>query len=694
MTRRPDAVPVEQLTAEESEAELARLTTEIARHDVLYYQEAAPEVSDSEYDALRRRNDAIEARSPHLVRTDSPSQRVGAAPSEGFAKVTHSQPMLSLSNAFSDDEMHEFFARIRRFLGLEAAALVEVVGEPKIDGLSASARYEKGRFILGATRGDGVVGENITRNLATIENLPKKLTGKDVADVLEVRGEVYMTDSDFQALNEQRTAGGEPPFANPRNAAAGSLRQIDPAVTASRPLHYFAYSWGEISATGADTQWGFLRCLESWGFTVNPLARVCATVEETLALYEALSEQRASLPYEIDGVVYKVNRLDWQERLGAVSRAPRWAIARKFPAEQAQTVLENITIQVGRTGLLTPVAELRPVTVGGVVVSRATLHNEDEIARKDIREGDTVVVQRAGDVIPQIVLAIIDKRPKSRAPFEFPERCPVCNSLAVREEGEAVRRCTGGLICAAQAVERLKHFVSRLAFDIEGLGRKHIETFWHDGLIRSPADIFRLRDHGAEIEGREGWAEKSMVNLFAAIEDRRTIPLDRFIYALGIRQVGEATARLLAKQYGSLDGWRGAMAAAAERENEEYAELVNIDGIGPSVADDILAFFAEAHNLNVLDDLADALDVEAFEAPVDASPVSGKTVVFTGTLEAMTRTEAKARAESLGAKVAGSVSRSTDYVVAGPGAGSKAAKASELGVTLLSESEWLDLIAG
>ena len=694
MTRRPDAVPVEQLTAEKSEAELARLTTEIARHDVLYYQEAAPEVSDSEYDALRRRNDAIEARFPHLVRTDSPSQRVGAAPSEGFAKVTHSQPMLSLSNAFSDDEMHEFFARIRRFLGLEAAALVEVVGEPKIDGLSASARYEKGRFVLGATRGDGVVGENITRNLATIENLPKRLTGKDVADVLEVRGEVYMTDSDFQALNEQRTADGEPPFANPRNAAAGSLRQIDPAVTASRPLHYFAYSWGEISAPGVDTQWGFLRCLEAWGFTVNPLARVCATVEETLALYEALSEQRASLPYDIDGVVYKVNRLDWQERLGAVSRAPRWAIARKFPAEQAQTVLENITIQVGRTGSLTPVAELRPVTVGGVVVSRATLHNEDEIARKDVRASDTVVVQRAGDVIPQIVSVILDKRPKNTTPFEFPERCPVCNSLAVREEGEAVRHCTGGLICAAQAVERLKHFVSRLAFDIEGLGRKHIETFWHDGLIRSPADIFRLHDHGAEIEGREGWAEKSVANLFAAIDDRRTIPLDRFIYALGIRQVGEATARLLAKQYGSLDGWRGAMAAAAERENEEYAELVNIDGIGPSVADDILAFFAELHNLNVLDDLADALDVEAFEAPVGASPVSGKTVVFTGTLEAMTRTEAKARAESLGAKVAGSVSRSTDYVVAGPGAGSKAAKASELGVTLLSESEWLDLIAG
>ncbi len=687
-------VPIEDLTAAQAKAELARLAEEIARHDRLYYQEDMPQISDAAYDALRQRNEAIEARFPELIRLDSPSRRVGIAPAKGFAQVRHSVAMLSLANAFHDEDVHEFFARVRRFLGLDSADPVEVVAEPKIDGLSASLRYEDGRFVQGATRGDGRVGEDITRNLATIRDLPIRLQGDDLPKVVEVRGEVYMRREDFFAMNAEREEAGEPPFANPRNAGAGSVRQLDPTITAARPLHFFAYAWGEMSEPAGDSYWHFLDRLKGWGFQVNPYARLCSDAEAALTLYREVMGARAELPYDIDGVVYKVNRLDWQDRLGFVSRAPRWAVAHKFPAERALTVLEKITIQVGRTGALTPVANLQPVTVGGVVVSRATLHNEDEIARKDIREGDTVVIQRAGDVIPQVVEVIEDKRPKGSKPFVFPERCPVCDSQAVREAGEAVRRCTGGLICPAQRLERLKHFVSRNAFDIEGLGAKHIEAFLEDGLIATPGDIFRLRDHAADIEGREGWGAQSAENLVAAIEDRRRIALERFVYALGIRQVGEATARLLAAQYGSLEGLRSAMDAAQDRDGEAYAELLNIDGVGPSVADDLLGFFAEAHNREILDDLANELEIEDFEAPEAASPISGKTVVFTGGLDTMTRSEAKARAEALGAKVAGSVSKKTDYVVVGADAGSKAKKAAELGLATLTEEEWLALIAG
>jgi DNA ligase (NAD+) len=512
--------------------------------------------------------------------------------------------------------------------------------------------------------------------------------------VLEVRGEVYMRGDDFQAMNARREEAGEPPFANPRNAAAGSLRQLDPSITKSRPLRIFAYAWGEVSTPLADSHWHALERFEGWGFPVNPLARLCNTVEDALALHNEVEAKRAELPYDIDGIVYKVNRLDWQDRLGMVSRAPRWAVAHKFAAERAQTHIEDIIIQVGRTGALTPVAVLLPVTVGGVVVSRATLHNEDEIARKDIRIGDSVVVQRAGDVIPQVVSVIEENRPADSKPFSYPDRCPVCDSLAVREEGEVVRRCTGGLICPAQVVERLKHFVSRNAFDIEGLGGKHVEAFSEDGLIKSPGDIFRLRDHADAIAEREGWGEQSIANLIEAIERRREIPLDRLIYALGIRQVGQATARLLARNYRTLRQWCDAMIEAEDADSEAYAELVNIDGIGPSVAQDILAFIAEPHNRDVIDDLGRQLTVTELEAVAAESPVSGKTVVFTGTLETMTRGEAKARAEALGAKVAGSVSAKTDYVVAGASAGSKLTKARDLGVAVLSEEDWQKMVGG
>ena len=615
--------------------------------------------------------------------------------------------MLSLGNAFDEAEVGEFFARVRRFLGLAEDARVEVVAEPKIDGLSASILYEEGRFVQGATRGDGTVGEDVSRNLATVAGIPQRLVDADAPDTLDIRGEVYMRAADFRALNRRREEAQQPPFANPRNAAAGSLRQLDPTITARRPLHFYAYGWGEVSTRVADTHWGFLDRLKAWGFAVNPLSQLCGSDAEAVALYHALVARRATLPYDIDGVVYKVNDLAWQDRLGTVSRAPRWAIAHKFPAEQAITKLREITIQVGRTGALTPVAELEPVTVGGVVVSRASLHNEDEIARKDIRVGDTVVVQRAGDVIPQVVEVVRENRAKGARRFRFPERCPVCDSLAVREPGEAARRCTGGLVCDAQAVERLKHFVSRQAFDIEGLGRKHIAAFWRDGLIRGPADIFRLTERKEEIETREGWAAQSVANLMDAIEDRRSIGLDRLIYALGIRQIGEATARLLARQYGTYDAWHDSMRRAAversaaptemrhpEAVGEAYAELCNIDQVGISVADDLIAFFAEPHNETAITELAAALTIEPLAAPESSSPVTGKTIVFTGTLEAMTRSEAKARAEALGAKVAGSVSAKTDILVAGPGAGSKAAKARDLGVTLLSEAEWIELLGG
>ena len=687
----PPGVPIDALTPLEAAAELDALAEEITAHDKAYYQNDAPRIADADYDSLRRRLQAIETAFPDLARGDSPSEKVGTPPAAGFRKVAHARPMLSLGNAFDDGDVVEFIARVRRFLGLDEDQAVEIVCEPKIDGLSVSLRYENGQFVLGATRGDGTTGEDITDNLKTLSHIPMSI--KDAPEVLEVRGEVFMTRGDFETLNKEQEKEDTKVFANPRNAAAGSLRQKDPAVTASRPLSLFTYGWGEVSAPVAETHWDFLGRLRGWGLPTNPLAERAADTEACLRFYRQVEERRHDLDYAIDGLVYKVNRLDWQDRLGQVSRAPRWAIAHKFPAEKAETVLTDITIQVGRTGTLTPVANLEPVTVSGVQVSRATLHNEDEIARKDVRVGDTVIIQRAGDVIPQVVSVILDKRPRGTKKFRFPKRCPECGSLAVREEGEAAMRCTGGLVCPAQRVERLKHFVSRNAFDIEGLGAKHIEAFTEDGLIKTPADIFRLADRAEEIAERGGWGRQSADKLFAALRERSTIALERFIYALGIRQVGQATARLLAKQYGTLDGWRRHMAAAEDRDGDAYAELVNIDGIGPSVADDLLGFCAEPHNRDVLDDLGRLLTVEDFQAPdTSSSPITGKTVVFTGTLETLSRAEAKTRAEALGAKVAGSVSKKTDYVVVGADAGSKAKKAKELGVETISEEAWLKLI--
>ncbi|WP_374441541.1 NAD-dependent DNA ligase LigA [Stella sp.] len=690
---------VADLTIEEAAAELERLAAEIAHHDRRYHQEDAPEISDAAYDALRQRNEAIEARFPELVREDSPSRRVGAAPGQGFRKVAHARPMLSLGNAFTDEDVVAFFTSVRQFLRKDEPfksdpdAPIAVVAEPKIDGLSATLRYEGGRFVLGATRGDGEVGEDVTANLRTLGDVPQQLAG-DAPAVVEIRGEVYMSRADFFALNARREAAGEPLFANPRNGAAGSLRQLDPAVTADRPLRFFAYAWGETSERIADSHWHALDRMRAWGFQVNPETRLCASIEEALERHRDLGRRRADLGYDIDGVVYKVDRLAFQERLGFVTRAPRWAIAHKFPAEQAETTLRAIAIQVGRTGALTPVAELEPVTVGGVVVSRATLHNEDEIQRKDVRVGDRVVLQRAGDVIPQIVSVVLDRRPPGTEPFRFPEICPACGSHAVREPGEVVRRCTGGLICPAQAVERLRHFVSRDAFDVEGLGEKHIAAFWEDGIVRSPADLFRLAEDPAPLVGREGWKETSIANLQRAIRARRQIPLDRFVYALGIRQVGEATARLLARNYETLEAFRTAMIAAADEAGEAFHDLDSITGIGTSMARDLVQFFAEPHNLQVIDDLlAAGVTVTPVEAPrTVASAIAGKTVVITGELERMTRREAKARAEALGAKVAESVSKKTDLVVVGASPGSKATKARELGIRILDEAEWLALV--
>jgi DNA ligase (NAD+) len=693
----PSLRPVEALTEEEARAELASLAQEIQRHDRLYYTDAAPEISDADYDALRRRNIEIEARFPELIRNDSPTRRVGAAPAAGFAKVTHSRPMLSLENAFEEQDVRDFFAGVRNFFrrtateALVAEDKIEIMAEPKIDGLSIALTYRDGRLVLGATRGDGTTGENVTANLRTLDTVPEILRGEGWPEAAEIRGEVYLERTGFFALNEERSAAGESVFANPRNAAAGSLRQLDSSITARRPLKFFAYAWGETSAPFARTHEEALARFHQWGFTVNPRSRLCRGVDEALAYYREIASERASLPYDIDGVVYKVNDLALQERLGMVSRAPRWAVAQKFPAQQAQTVLRDISIQVGRQGSLTPVAMLEPITVGGVVVQRATLHNEDEIQRKDVRIGDTVVVQRAGDVIPQIVSVVLDRRPKDALPYQFPDHCPICGSLAVREPGQVARRCTGGLICAAQAVERLRHFVSRDCFDVEGLGEKHITAFWQDGLIRQPGDIFRLDPE--IIAKREGWGELSARNLMAAIDERRRIPLDRFVNALGIPQVGQATARLLARHYRSLATWRREMEAAQDPDSEARTGLLDIHGIGEDMAADILGFFAEPHNRAVLDDLAREITVLDYEAPAQrtASALAGKTIVFTGTLEAMSRSEAKARAEALGANVTGSVSAKTDYVVAGADPGSKATKAAALGVTLLDEAAWLVL---
>jgi DNA ligase (NAD+) len=704
---------VATLTKAQAKVELKRLALEIESHDKHYYQDDAPKISDADYDALRKRVDAIEARFPELVTSESPSQKIGAQPSGRFAKVQHAVPMLSLGNAFSDEDVADFVDRIRRFLKLDADEIPAIVAEPKIDGLSLSLRYENGELVRAATRGDGTTGEDVTGNARTIKDIPNTLKGRKIPAACEVRGEIYMLKQDFLILNKKQAEADDTVFANPRNSAAGSLRQKDVSITASRPLKFFAYAWGEMSELPADTQHGMLAWMDKAGFVVNPLTKLCKDIDEVLAFYRQIGEDRASLGYDIDGVVYKIDRLDWQQRLGFVSRNPRWAVAHKFAAEQATTILNGIDIQVGRTGALTPVARLAPVTVGGVVVQNATLHNEDYIKGigndgnpirdgVDIRIGDTVVVQRAGDVIPQVVSVVLDKRPKNAKPYSFPQVCPACGSHAVREEGEAVRRCTGALICPAQAVERLKHFVSRNAFDIEGLGEKQVQEFFQDGLIMSPVDIFTLQKRDArstsKLMQREGYGETSVRNLFAAIDARRSIELHRLIYALGIRHVGEGNAKLLARHYGTIDAFREAMLAAAKHgtgegnTSEAYQDLNDIGGVGEIVADAVVEFFAEPRNVKALGELLREIEVRPAERPRKSSPVSSKTVVFTGSLTKFTRDEAKAVAERLGAKVAGSVSKKTDYVVAGEDAGSKLTKARELGVAVLSEDDWLKLI--
>ena len=677
----------------EAAAEMAKLAEQIHHHDKLYHEKDAPEISDADYDALRQRYKKLHEAFPHLAPKDDPEKKVGSAPAAGFSKVTHVVPMLSLANAFTEDDVTEFVDRIRRFLQLPENANLEFVAEPKIDGLSCSLRYEEGALAVAATRGDGAVGENITTNVQTIRDVPKKLQAP-FPDILEIRGEIYMNRDDFLMLNKHREKEKVPLFANPRNAAAGSVRQLDSTITASRPLRFFAYALGEINGNIPLTQADLRRQIARWGFRLNEPSRLCNSSAEIMGFYREIEAKRHALPFDIDGVVYKLNRFDWQERLGFVSRSPRWATAHKFAAEQAETKLNSITVQVGRTGALTPVAELEPVTVGGVVVSRATLHNEDELARKDIRVGDIVRIQRAGDVIPQVMGADLSRRQKNSTPFLFPTHCPECGSLAVREEGMAVRRCTGGLICPAQAVERLRHFTSRLAFNIEGLGEQRVRELWQDKLIHSPADIFRLHKHRAALAVREGWGEKSAEKLLAAIDARRQISFERFIYALGIRQVGEATAKLLARHYRDLSHWRKAMLDAARAESSAQQELESIDQIGTLMAQDIVDFFEEPHNLQVVDDLASLLTVSPYVRPSGGqnSPLTGKTIVFTGTLVAMGRAEAKAKAESLGAKVAGSISAKTDYLVAGADAGSKAAKAKELGVDVLDEAAWQDML--
>ena len=780
----------DDLSATEARAELARLAAEIAHHDELYHGKDAPEISDADYDALVVRNAAIEARFPDLVRADSPSRHVGARPQDGFGKVRHIVPMLSLGNAFADADVADFVARVRRFLNLDAGDELVFTAEPKIDGLSISLRYDDGHLVEAATRGDGTEGENVTTNVRTIGEIPHRLKGRTLPGRWGGRGEFSLGHADSPRLNTEQAVAGEKVFANPRNAAAGSLRQLDAGITARRPLRFFAYAWGFASSLPAPTQSGIVEAYRSWGLPTNPLLRTCASVDEMLDFYREIGARRAGLGYDIDGVVYKVDRLDLQARLGFVSRSPRWALAHKFPAEQASTVLEGIDIQVGRTGALTPVAKLKPITVGGVVVSNATLHNEDEIARLDVRIGDTVVVQRAGDVIPQVLRVVDAERRGRSAPFAFPHVCPVCGSEAVRDEDEAtgatgvVRRCTGGLVCPAQARERLRHFASRNAFDIEGLGDERIALFFDEGLIRTPADIFTLhkrdRERDAPLSARKGFGARPVENLFRASEARRRVPLDRFLFALGIRHIGETTARDLAKAFLSWsafreaieravadapgEGWRRfhaipglgektaeaavkAMAAAggerllaqsdlldqrplaeritaaklapakaakpladafgsdatalvsAAREaavqmpGEGYLEIASLSGVGTVATDALVDFFREPHNQAVLAALLDEIEILSFERPaVSHSAVTGKTVVFTGTLERLNRNEAKAQAERLGAKVSGSVSKKTDYVIAGADAGSKLAKAQELGVAVLTEDEWLELI--
>jgi DNA ligase (NAD+) len=687
----PDKQPA-KLTLARARAEHARLGAEIAEHDRRYHGEDQPTISDAEYDELRRRYTALEAAFPELAGADSENRKVGAAPSEKFAKVRHAVPMLSLGNIFADEEVGEFTARVRRFLGMSDDAPLDVVAEPKIDGLSCNLRYENGELVRAATRGDGYEGEDVTANVRTVQSIPHRLQG--APRIFEARGEVYMRHADFEALNARQAEAGKPVFANPRNFAAGSLRQLDPGITASRPLAFFAYAWGEVSEPFASTQLGAIEAMRRFGLPTNPLTKLCHSTAELIVHYHAIEAERATLGYDIDGVVYKVNDLALQERLGFISRSPRWAVAHKFPAEKAMTIVEAIGINVGRTGALTPLAKLRPVTVGGVVVSNATLHNEDEIKRKDVRVGDTVVVQRAGDVIPQILEVVIDKRPPEAAPYEFPHVCPVCGSAALREidektgEADVVRRCTGRLVCAAQAVEGLKHFVSRNAFDIEGLGEKLIELFFTEGLIRTPADIFTLQRRDGQgqppLSEWEGFGELSAHNLFSAIDARRSIGLNRFLYALGIRHVGETNARRLARHFGDWETLRAAARAETAKE-----ELSGVGGIGPVVAEAVADFFAEPRNEAALDALIKQVTIEPMEAIAAGHPLAGKTIVFTGSLERMTRDEAKAVAERLGAKVSGSISAKTDLVVAGPGAGSKLAKARELQVETIDEEEWV-----
>jgi len=708
-----DALKIDpaKLTEAQAKAELKRLAAEIAVHDKRYYQEDAPTVTDAEYDTLRQRNAAIEARFPDLVRADSPSKRVGAAPTGKFKKVRHALPMLSLDNAFAEQDVVDFVMRIRRFLKLGEDEKLAFSAEPKIDGLSMSLRYEGGELVTAATRGDGAEGEDVTANIRTLEDVPKKLKGRNVPDICEVRGEVYMTKHAFLALNERQKAAGDTIFANPRNSAAGSLRQKDPRVTASRPLGFFAYAWGEMSAMPADTQSGMIKWFEACGFKTNPLTKLCRTTEELIAFHRKIEEERAELDYDIDGVVYKVDRIDWQERLGFVSRTPRWGIAHKFPAERAITILKDIEIQVGRTGALTPVGKLDPVGVGGVIVQNVTLHNEDYIKGiggdgeplrdgRDIRIGDTVIVQRAGDVIPQVVDVVIDKRPKNAKPYHFPKKCPcylhtdvVREETATGEEG-ARTRCTGEFACPYQKVQHLMLFVSRRAFDIEGLGEKQIELFFEKEWVKEPADIFTLeRKHRSELLELEGFGETSVRNLFSAIEARRSIALDRFIYALGIRQVGETTALALARGYGSWKAFHEAGLKVTKGDEETIAEMDALDQIGDTVIRAVAAYFGESHNRGIVERLTKEVKILDAEKPKKDTAIAGKTVVFTGALEKMTREEAKAQAERLGAKAAGSVSKKTDYVVAGPGAGSKLADAKKFGVTVLTEDEWLKLVS-
>ncbi|MGL4322985.1 MAG: NAD-dependent DNA ligase LigA [Beijerinckiaceae bacterium] len=710
-TQSPAAFPaVTQMTPIEAQLALDALAAEISGHDERYHRDDAPIISDSAYDALRQRLADIEMAFPHLRSTTAASIAVGAAPAEKFAKIRHSVPMLSLSNAFADSDVEEFDRSIRRFLGLSADAPLDFTAEPKIDGLSCALRYESGVLVSAATRGDGEIGEDVTANVRTITGrtgaIPHRLSGTDHPAICEIRGEIYLGHADFAAINARQAQNNDKIFANPRNAAAGSLRQLDASITASRPLRFFAYAWGEMSAMPADTQSGMIALFRSWGMPVNPLTKLCNGTAELIAHYRVIEAQRATLGYDIDGVVYKINRLDLQQRLGFVSRAPRWAIAHKFPAEKATTLLENIEIQVGRTGALTPVAKLRPVTVGGVVVSNATLHNADEITRLDARIGDTVMIQRAGDVIPQVVGVVMDKRAANSQPFEFPHHCPcplrtdvTRETTAAGEEG-AVRRCTGEFACPFQQTEHLKHFVSRRAFDIEGLGEKQIEFFFTDPdlPVKSPADIFSLQKRDAanlkKLKDKEGFGETSVRNLFAAIEERRTVPLDRMIFGLGIRHVGEGTAKLLARAYGSWNAFSAAAEHVAHGDADARADMDAIDQIGDAVIDAIANYFGEAHNRPLVERLVSELTITDAQAARSDSAVAGKTVVFTGALEKMTRDEAKAMAERLGAKVAGSVSKKTDIVVAGPGAGSKLAKASELGLQVMDEDGWLALVKG